>query len=111
MLDEDSDVESPLEFVEMLGNYRITEEIRKAYILASIEKFSTENTDLRSLISPEHFSDKEKSLAKSVSFLGPYFDLEEAEELAQVRLGVVCTPNHLWDVELKPQHWVVSLAN
>lgn len=106
---DDSD-EIPLEFTEILGENRLTDDVRRAYIWASLIFFSDKDHNLQELVEPDLFSEQDKALAKSVSFRGPYFDHEKAEKEATSLLGIVCAPLHKWTVVRRPV-WVVCLSN
>lgn len=110
MQELDTSDECPLEFTEILGENRISDDVRRAYIWACIKFFSTEELNLEELVDPDIFSDADKKLAKAVSITGPLEDREDAEREATAKLGVVCAPLHMWTVFEKPL-WIVCLAN
>lgn len=111
MRELDTSDEVPLEFTEILGENRLTDDVRRAYIWAALVFFSDEEYNLEEMVEDNTvFTEQDKALAKSVSIRGPFYDQEKAEEEAIALIGVVCTPLHKWTVTKRPM-WVVCLSN
>lgn len=99
----------PLQFHEALGEHTLTDGIRNAIIWAAISKFLSDHEVMNEL-DLEDFTDKDKELAKSVVFHGPFEDMQAAVIESQHRRGVVIAPRNLWTNENQPV-WIACLAN
>ncbi len=105
--DEDEDV--TLSFDAPLGEHVLPDEVRRALVWASIQKFVVDTIHMEN-IDAASFSQRDRNLARSVVFHGPFEDFEKAIALAQQRQGVVLSVKHEWTEESQPV-WVVCLAN
>lgn len=106
--DDDEEMISPLRFKEVLGEHTLSGEVRMALIWASVVRFLTEEE--REEIPPEDFTERERQLAKSTVFHGPFEDFEEAKRESLRRRGVVVAYLPSWSEERQPC-WLVCLAH
>lgn len=107
--EDDDDDDFPLRFYEDLGEHTISDDIRKAFVWASITKFILDTQFIED-IDVEEYESRHRNLAKSVVFHGPFEDFDEAMEMSRQRRGVVVSPRHTWTEQSQPS-WVACLAN
>ena len=103
------DEDFPLQFHEALGEHAISDDVRKAIVLAAIQLFLVK-TDYMDAIDLDSFSEKHRALSRSVVFHGPLDDFADAVKQSQRRQGVVVAPSHTWTEEKQPV-WIACLSN
>jgi hypothetical protein len=110
--EEDNENMLPLEFHETGLENDLTDDIRGGIAWASIQRFLTDEDLQRRVKEREsEFTEKHKSLAKSVMFLGPFPDAETAVTTAQRRKGaIVVVPKHLIEAG-RPLIYIAALGN
>lgn len=88
-----SEADFPLLFVEAIGEHALTENVRQAITLASIDQF----IDKEDLEEESPFTVEEEALASAIVFHGPFTDIVEALEESKRCVGVIVAPCHMWE--------------